>query len=987
MKIRELKIVTAAAVLALGLGLSACGGGGSSTKTATPEEMCTAAGGSYADGRCTSAEELAVMAEAKAIADALAEAEAAADALTAASSTGDVDAAKALARTARDAVTGAMHASASATAASLAALNAVDATITTADMAVMDRIAMETATANRAAMQSAAIRTAAAAVDTSDLSTPAAIAAASAAIAALQAAIDAAVDVDDTSMYESQVTAANTAVMTAQGALDHAGQTDRLSAAVAMLRAIDLSDLTDQAKIDAAAAVIAGLQSALDAATELSDAEKSSAMADLATANRTVMAAQVRVHTENQKMALSDAVDALAMIDTGALMTQDAIDAAERAIAALEVALAAASNLTDAEKLDATVDVTLAKRRVASAQEALDTNVEGQRMALMSAGTALGMIDLGDLDTQEKIDAADAAVMALKAALDMASHLSDSEKAMYRTQLDAATETVTTAQTGMDRDGRMMAQRTAITTAVTMARAAVGMVDDDATDAEVMAADDAIAALKAAIDGADDLPEGDTDVATAQGALDTFKDVLATAKMSRMAALDAAQMAADMDMVAEAARLYAGIDLQPGALLPRGNDTVAKVSRSGIEVGIRGVTGNTARVNIEGEPIVDESNLQALSEDKETMVPGNLGWEGKRYAHEFADGGMIEAYVYTREEEREQGLPFNEVYTGTAGLTSGGVLPSTTVQLDMHRDKIASPSFDQRAGFKRFELPENHIAVMIDGSFHGVPGTYSCRPTAGSTCAVRLDVKINPTDAEGASDATAGFALGLLSAANAFSNTAGAWAFKPDDPGARVTPAARYSWYGWWLYKPAGDGDYFASALGGSNFVHERTDLRSVGGSASYSGSAAGLYALTSTAGGANESGRFTARAVLEADFHENTVTGELDQFKVGDDGEARDWSVELMEQGIYDDSRILGDGVGTFLDFGGGITGFEPLPPRKTKWTIGGSEAEAGGEWYGHFRNPDEGGVPGVMTGQFSAEYGHEGRMVGGFAARRDEE
>ena len=243
--------------MALSVGLSACGGG-SSTKTATPEEMCTAAGGSYADGTCTSAEELAVMAEAKAIADAIAAAKTAADALSADSSTEAVEDAEALAKTARDLVTGAMHASASATAASIDELDAVDATITTADMAVMNRIAMENAAAERRTAQLNAIMTAAAAVDTSSLTTQAEIDAAKMAIAALQAAITAAVDVDDTSMYASQVTTANMAVATAEGNLALA---DRRSAQMTALTdasteldtALDaLSSPPTQAQIDAA---------------------------------------------------------------------------------------------------------------------------------------------------------------------------------------------------------------------------------------------------------------------------------------------------------------------------------------------------------------------------------------------------------------------------------------------------------------------------------------------------------------------------------------------------------------------------------------------------------------------------------------------------------------------------------------------------------------------------------------------------------------
>ena len=61
MNIRELKFLTVAAVAALGLGLAGCGGGGSSTPTATgptPQEMCEDAGGTWADGACTTAAQM-----------------------------------------------------------------------------------------------------------------------------------------------------------------------------------------------------------------------------------------------------------------------------------------------------------------------------------------------------------------------------------------------------------------------------------------------------------------------------------------------------------------------------------------------------------------------------------------------------------------------------------------------------------------------------------------------------------------------------------------------------------------------------------------------------------------------------------------------------------------------------------------------------------------------------------------------------------------
>ena len=328
--------------------------------------------------------------------------------------------------------------------------------------AAVDARADALATMARADEQKAALMAAAEAIDTSDLTTAANIAAANTAIAALEAALAAAVDVSDTdkAMYQAQVTAAETAVSTAQSALDHAAQTMALGDAVAAVEAIDLSALSTQEAIDAAEAAIADLRAALDAATELSDAEKVKATTTLAVASRTVMMAQGTIDKASQQTALDDAVAALDAVDLDNLMTQEQIDAAEEAIVALDLALAAATDLTDAQKLDATVDVTVAKRKVASAQETLDTSVGDQRMALTEAANALAGIDLDDLDTQEKIDAANAAIRKLGSALNGATHLSDSEKATYQTQLDTATETVRTAETGMARDERMATQRT-----------------------------------------------------------------------------------------------------------------------------------------------------------------------------------------------------------------------------------------------------------------------------------------------------------------------------------------------------------------------------------------------------------------------------------------------------------------------------------------------------------------------------------------------
>ena len=409
-------------------------------------------------------------------------------------------------------------------------------------------------------------------IDLDDLSDQAKVDAAQAAVNALKAALDGATHLSDAdkAMYQPQLDAATTTVAMAQSALNHEAQTAALSEAVTALQAIDLSDLSTQAKVDAAEVAIEALQAALDGATELSAAEKSAAMTELAAASRIVMLAQGRVDKAGQLMALTEAHEALEAIDLDDLMTQEQIDAAEDAITAVRLALAAATDLTDTEKLNATVDMTVAERRVATAKEMLATNIEGQREAIMDAVAMLNDIDLEDLSDQAKIDAAQAAVDALEDALDGATHLSEADKAMYQEQLDTATETVRMAQTGMERSERMMAQRTAITDGVTMARTAVNGVNNESTDSEVSAADQAIADLEAAVAGAVDLPEGDSDVAMAQGTIVTLKTQLNTAKTARTAYLATKQTEEDKAMAKLGKDLHAALG-PPGATITPAN--------------------------------------------------------------------------------------------------------------------------------------------------------------------------------------------------------------------------------------------------------------------------------------------------------------------------------------------------------------------------------------------------------------------------------
>ncbi len=785
--------------------------------------------------------------------------------------------------------------------------------------------------------QKMALANAAGMIDTSDLSTQAAVDAAEAAIAALKAAIAAAADVDDTSMYDAQVTAAETAVANAQSMLDHAAQTTALADAVTALQAIDLTDLSTQEKIDDAQGAIDALQTALDNATELSAAEKRAAMTELATANRNVMLAQGRTDLEVQRMALSSAVEGLQAIDLTDLSTQEKIDDAEAAIVALELALEQATDLTDAEKLDATVDVTVAKRRVASAQETLTANVGTQRTALADAA---GMIDTSDLSTQEKIDAANAGIRALRQALEDAVNVPN--KSMYQRMLDDAIAAVDSAQGGIDTATRRTNQTTALSDASTTLQAALAaLAGSTPTQEQLDAANNALTALNAAITGGADLT--DAEKATYVREATNAAAPIQTAQAAFDKAEDDAQKAADAEMMEDARKLYAGISVQTGtAGSPAVGDRIATYNTAGTAIEVSAGLPTTAPAAV------------TLSEDKDAPDVTLHGWARKRYA-DPAGGDSYEAVVYSNVGEPTEGKKFGGTGAQVTAneveyeLTDGALAIDTTDAAVAGR--VASPSFDQSAGTKVFKKDDNEVARMIPGSYHGVSGTYSCTPTTGTN------------------------ACSATVAADGFTLTGGTWTFKPTDANDRLmeTPDGNYASYGWWLYKSA-DGDTFIA----SAFVDDRGDgegaasgITALQGTATYMGGAAGKYALHSTTGGANDAGHFTADVTLEADFGDDMITGTIDNF-MGADGESRDWSVKLNETDISDTGDI--DGLG-------GAANDEQVG---TVWTRGGTAAAKSGQWSGALYGNGDDGVPQVATGTFYTEFNRDGKMVGGFGVKK---
>ncbi len=436
----------------------------------------------------------------------------------------------------------------------------------------------------------------------------------------------------------------------------------------------------------------------------------------------------------------------------------------------------------------------------------------------------------------------------------------------------------------------------------------------------------------------DDL--GDS-IADLQAQLATLQQqVTAAEEAARMAAEEAARKAAEEAaamMAATAAKLYTGINA-PSATAAAAYDTT--------DNSLLQVTRGTAEFD--------------LSEDEDTTVDGRHGWAGQRFAHtvpsDAADGAgdTYEARVYSHVGDPTEGAKFNDSANGGYTLNADDQI-ADVASVTGYAGLVASASFDQSAGTKTFDLAENREYVELGGTFNGVPGTYTCVPTAIAT----------DRDTCGSTKAAMGFTL-----------IGGTWTFEPNDPEARLknVPDNVYASYGWWLHKSKDGKTYTASAF----HAYRGTDAGTVGiadlrGSATYTGGAAGKYALSSTTGGTNDAGHFTADVELTATFAEDhKISGTVDNF-IGGDGMARDWSVALNDSVIADAGAIAGDPEDS-TDTGA----------QMTVWTIGGVAADASGQWSGDLREQGDDGVPAIATGTFHSVYGRDGAMVGAFGANK---
>ncbi len=647
-------------------------------------------------------------------------------------------------------------------------------------------------------------------------------------------------------------------------------------------------------------------------------------------------------------------------------------------------AIAAATTAADAQAAYDAVKDDVSASQGDALQDAVDMRIAAlataARAAMQRANlmTAAGNVDTSDLSTAQAIADATTAIAALQAAIDAAADVDDTS--MYQTMVDNAEAAVTTAQGHLDTQGRMMAQRMAISNAVTMARTAVNGVNDDSTDSEVASADSAVAALQTAIDNAADLPDGDADVASAQGTLTTLMAQLNTAKNSRQAVLDAADEERAKQMAALGRSMRAALGGTPTA----GTTALDNITSTALTA--TGPTPLTITGAMGAGALPDATDPGAAILRTGDSAGSLGGWAGTDYARTSGAGEAMvtnEARVYVN-----KGPGRSQPFTGTNGkytLVSGQTGPDadnngylgsdTTTILDVSAApadlaRVRADAFTH-SGTQTHAVPDRADALYVRGTYDGAPGEFRCETGCSST-----------NDGTGSPSV-----LG------------GTWNFKPDAGAMVNTPDADYLYYGWWVRKD-NDGDPTAAsafvgnvgtdpATAGTPILLGWTGTTTPTGSATYAGHAAGKYAINNVLEASGHGGHFTADAEFEAKFSGSNagINGTIDNFRLNDATEDPDWSVSLRLRAWGNDGAI-----GAAVD-DPTTTADESAAGAGTVWSIGGNSASASGTWGGTMYDekpgdpsatgPGDGSnIPTTMTGTFYSEFSTIGRMVGAFGA-----
>ena len=331
-----------------------------------------------------------------------------------------------------------------------------------------------------------------------------------------------------------------------------------------------------------------------------------------------------------------------------------------------------------------------------------------------------------------------------------------------------------------------------------------------------------------------------------------------------------------------------------------------------------------------------------------------------------------EALVYT-DIENAVATAIGDIYDSSSGPGEPDVYGVfATVDEDTNTDDIPWSAV-KRADDKSATTGAGDTAkTTFAGSVRGLAGTFSC---TGQNC--------NPPvpDTDGA--VTSGEVWTFVpTVANGTIDIA---------DGAPESKADGYVQFGWWLNQKGKDVDdgfnvrTFASATG---YAAIDTPLSGtvVEGSATYTGGAAGKWAIASTTEDTTEGGHFTATATLGVDFDADFTpdTDENDKMGVSISGSITDFMTGNVSRPNWNVTLTLdNDETAMGVQHNNELTA---MVAGTTKWTTGGA-VDGTGAWTGNFHGSEKVTThPMAVVGTFDAEIGGGaiGRIRGAYGATK---
>ena len=241
---------------------------------------------------------------------------------------------------------------------------------------------------------------------------------------------------------------------------------------------------------------------------------------------------------------------------------------------------------------------------------------------------------------------------------------------------------------------------------------------------------------------------------------------------------------------------------------------------------------------------------------------------------------------------------------------------------------IASSRFPGGGGDRTYD-----DTTMFSGTYDGARGTFECT----ETCTVAHE------------------------GGRIYNLSPGTWTFTTSKTARVPVDDDSYMYFGWWKREQKVDETLSFEMFSDGKYLADRIS-DTLTGTATYTGPAVGQYAIYQPLGTQTESGSFTARAELTADFgnadSEGTLSGRVTNFS-----NASDWSVTLKSQTINAGAVARAD--------------------DSVSWTIAGN-TEDGGMWDAQLFSDVVGftGYPEGVAGTFDAKFDDVGRLIGAFGA-----